>query len=87
MLVLCEGHRSRMLKRGLGGRVAAPQQTRIGMKFSVYGWGSKVRWQNFMRRERQNLTAVKHLHVLTEGFCEVNERCSMIPLYLCSVTK
>jgi len=37
LLVLCEDDRRRMLKR----RLAAPQQTRTGTKFSVYDWRSK----------------------------------------------
>lgn len=31
-----------MLKTCMGDRVAAPKQTRIGMKFNVCGWGRKM---------------------------------------------
>lgn len=42
LLVLCEGHSSRMLNICMSDRVAAPKQTRIAMKFNVCCWRSKM---------------------------------------------
>lgn len=42
LLVLCEGHSNRIMNGCMSDRVAAPKQTRIGMKFNVPGWRNKM---------------------------------------------